>query len=325
MLVLSRKEVESLLDLDKLVDALGDAMVDLSSGKASAPSRIGASVKEQDGKLAAMPAYLPSAGVLSSKLVTLFPHNTSRPTHQAVIVVFDPTNGTPIALMDGTHITAVRTAAGSALATKLLARKDAKTLAILGTGVQAWSHVRAIPRVRVIKELRIAGRDFEKASLMADTVASELGILARAARTWKEAMDGADIVCATTHPHDPVVRGEWLQPGMHVNSVGMSAEGSEIDVEAFKRAKVFVEQRSAAVAPMPTGSKDIYSAVQSGALALDSIAEIGEVISGVRPGRQSDEDITIYKSVGVAVQDAAAAGLVLDAAKIMNVGMHVKI
>ncbi len=325
MLVLNRDDVEKLLDLDDLVDALADAMRDLSSGKASAPSRIGAVVREHDGVLGAMPGFVPSSGVLCTKLVTLFPHNRSLPTHQAVIVVFDPENGQPIALMDGTAITAVRTAAGSALATKLLARKDARVLAILGTGVQAWSHVRAIPRVRAINEIRIAGRNFAKASSLAEQAGKELGIAAKASPSWKEAIDGADIVCATTHPHEPVVRGEWLHAGVHVNSVGMSTEGHEVDIDAFKVARVFVEQRSAAAAPMPTGSNDLRCAVESGAVALDSIAEIGEVILGQRVGRQSDGEITIYKSVGVAVQDAAAAGLVLEQARAKKVGAHVEL
>ncbi len=327
MLILNKDQVKSLLDLDELVDALASAMVDLSSGKASVPSRIAALVKEHDALLGAMPAYCPSAGVLASKLVTLFPCNAGGPypTHQAVIVVFDPLNGSPLALMDGTYITAVRTAAGSALATKLLARKDARILAILGTGVQAWAHVRAVPRVREIETIRIAGRDFAKASSFAEEVGRELGISTMASGSWAEAMDGADIVCATTHPHDPVVRREWLSPGVHVNSVGMSTEGHEVDRDTFRDARIFVEQRSAASAPMPTGSNDLHSAVRDGAVSMESLTEIGELVSGQRPGRQSDTEITLYKSVGVAVQDAAAAGSVLKRAIAQNVGRRTEI
>src|SRR5579862_3439381 len=224
MLILSQEHVKSLLDLDELVDALALAMADLSSGKASMPSRIAALVKEHEGILGAMPTYCPSAGVLSCKLVTLYPGNAGgpHPTHQAVIVCIDPANGIPIALMDGTYITAVRTAAGSALATRLLARRQASTLAILGTGVQAWSHVRAIPRARPIESIRIASRDPAKASLFAEETGKELGIPTTACEDRARAVEGADIVCATTHPHEPVVRREWLSPGAHVNSVGMA-------------------------------------------------------------------------------------------------------
>jgi len=162
VICLSEAEVRELLDLDELVDALADAHRDLSAGEASMPPRIAALVQERQGLLGVMPAYLPSAG-LACKLVTLFPQNTDRHTHQAVIVVFDPENGTPLALMDGTYITATRTAAGSALATRLLAREDAQVLALLGTGVQARSHAHALPRVRAFTEIRVAGRDLSKA------------------------------------------------------------------------------------------------------------------------------------------------------------------
>jgi hypothetical protein len=158
MLILTQPEVRELLDRDALVDALAAAHADLSAGKASMPPRVAALVEAHDGLLGVMPSYLPSAG-LACKLVTLFPHNRDRETHQAIVCVFDPDSGTPIALMDGTYITATRTAAGSALATRLLAREDARVLAILGTGVQAHSHAHALPRVRSFEEIRVAGRD----------------------------------------------------------------------------------------------------------------------------------------------------------------------
>jgi ornithine cyclodeaminase len=160
MLILSRSEVESLLDPDELIDAVADAMGDLSAGRASMPPRIAAMVPERDALLGAMPAYLPSAGVLACKLVDVFPGNAAlgKETHQAVIVCFDPDDGHPLALMDGTAITAQRTAAGSALATRLLAREDSRVLGIVGTGVQARSHARFVWRVRGFSEVRIGGR-----------------------------------------------------------------------------------------------------------------------------------------------------------------------
>src|SRR5690348_10582026 len=147
VLILSERDVEALLDVDALIDALADAMVDLSAGRASVPNRVGARVAGSDGLLAAMPGYTPSAGALATKLVTLFPGNAGGelPTHQAVVVVFDPATGRPVALLDGNAITATRTGAGSALATRLLAREDASKLAILGTGVQARAHARTVP------------------------------------------------------------------------------------------------------------------------------------------------------------------------------------
>src|SRR5438876_8033404 len=184
MLVLTRAQVEDLLDLDALMGALARAHEELSSGVVSMPPRIAAMTAQ--GLLGAMPAYLPSAG-LGCKLVTLFPHNTDRPTHQAAIVLFDPENGTPIALIDGTYITATRTAAAAALAARLVARPDAEVLAILGTGVQARSHARAFARVRGWSEVRVAGRDAAKASVLA----GEIG--ATAAPSFEEAVRGADV------------------------------------------------------------------------------------------------------------------------------------
>ena len=164
MLILNRLQVESLLDVDALIDALASAMADLSAGRASVPDRVAALVPEHEGFLAAMPGFVPSAKVLMSKLVSLFPHNagTGLPTHQAVIVAFDPDTGQPVALLDGTAITAIRTGACSALSARLLARPDADVLAILGTGVQARSHARAMCRVMPIRQIRVAGRDYAR-------------------------------------------------------------------------------------------------------------------------------------------------------------------
>src|SRR5512132_137696 len=175
MLVLSQAEVRELLDLDRLVDALAEAHVELSAGRTSMPPRIAALVPERDALLGVMPAHVPAVA-LACKLVTLFPQNRDRETHQAAIVVFDPENGTPLALMDGTYVTATRTAAGSALATRLLAREDAEVLALIGTGVQAHAHARALPRVREFTEIRVAGRDRVKA----EALAREIGPHARA-------------------------------------------------------------------------------------------------------------------------------------------------
>jgi alanine dehydrogenase len=284
MLVLSRAEVEELLDLDELIDALARAHVELSAGAASMPPRIAAFAGDT-GLLGAMPAYLPSAG-LGCKLVSLFPGNVDRPTHQAEIVVFDPENGSPVALMDGTYITAMRTAAAAALAARTLAREDARTLAILGTGVQSRAAQEMFPRVRDFAEIRVAGRG-----------------------EYEDAVRGADVVHATTHSPDPVVLDTWLEPGAHVSSVGYNAPGSELDPAIVARADVIcIESRGSAFAPPPSGAPELAG------LDPEQTVELGEVLAGMRPGRTSAEQLTLYKSVGVAVQDLAAAGLVLTAA-----------
>jgi ornithine cyclodeaminase/alanine dehydrogenase-like protein (mu-crystallin family) len=295
MLVLSRSEVEELLDLDALLDALAAAHAELSAGQASLVPRMGAFAGDT-GILGAMPAYAPSAG-LGCKLVTLFPDNRDRPTHQALIALFDPATGTPVALMDGTYITAMRTAAAAALAARLLARPDARVLAILGTGVQSRSAQEMFPRARAFEEVRVAGRG-----------------------EFEEAVRGADVVHATTASAEPVVRFDWLSPGTHVSSVGYGAGGSELDPAIVERADVVVvEQRNSAFAPLPAGAPELEHR------GRDGVVELGEIVAGTAVGRSSGEQITLYKSVGVAVQDLAAAALVLAAARERGAGQEIEL
>ncbi|MEU5189589.1 ornithine cyclodeaminase family protein [Streptomyces klenkii] len=326
MLALGRSHVEALLDMDALIDALAPAMADLSAGSASAPDRVAAAVPEQQGLLAAMPGYVPSVGALASKLVSLFPHNagTPLPTHQAVIVVFDPDTGEPVAFLDGTAITAARTAACSALSARLLARADSTVLALLGTGVQARSHARAICRVRPIRQVRVAGRDPAKAAALADELSSVLDARVQAVPTYAEALDGADIAAATTHALEPVIRRPWLTPGVHVISVGYNPDGREVDDATVAEALVCVESRQAALAPFPAGSNDLLMPMRDGVITAGHVyAELGELVTGSKPGRTSPDQITLYKSVGVAVQDAAAAALVVAAARERSVGEEI--
>jgi alanine dehydrogenase len=326
MLVLGRSQVEALLDWDALIDALTSALADLSANRASAPGRVAALVPEHDGFLAAMPGYVPSAGALMSKLVSLFPRNagTPLPTHQAVIVVFDPATGEPTALLDGTAITAARTGACSALSARLLAREDAAVLAVLGTGVQARSHARAMCRVRPIRQIRVAGRNPSKAAALADELSSVLDAEVRAVSTYAEALDGADIAAATTHSLEPVVRRPWLAPGVHITSVGYNPAGREVDDATIAEALVCVESRGAALAPFPAGSNDLVMPIRDGVITADHVhAELGELIVGSKPGRTSPNQITLYKSVGVAVQDAAAAALVVTTAHEQSIGERI--
>src|SRR5438067_1532862 len=262
MLVLTRSDVEDLLDLDALVGALARAHEELSAGAVSMPPRIAATTA--DGLLGAMPAYLPSAG-LGCKLVTLFPHNTDRPTHQAAIVLFDPDNGSPVALIDGTYITATRTAAAAALAARLLARPNADVLAIIGTGVQARTHARAFASVREWKEIRVAGRDPAKAEVLA----AELGATPA---SFEDAIRGAGVVAAATHSAEPVVRAEWVAPGTHVSSVGYNAPGSELDPQLVRAATIVVESRDSSFAPPPGGAPELVNIDRA------SVAELGELV-----------------------------------------------
>jgi ornithine cyclodeaminase/alanine dehydrogenase-like protein (mu-crystallin family) len=318
MLVLGRRHVEELLDPDALVEALAVAMADLSAGHASVPPRNFAKVDDA-GLLAAMPAYLPTQQVLAAKLVLVFPANAAKglETHQAVIGVFDPATGVPVAIVDGASITAARTAAGSALATKLCARQNATVLAIIGTGVQARSHVRAVPRVRNITDILVAGRTPGKV----EAFAAEIG--ARVAPSYAAAIEAADIVCCCTHATEPVVQRKWLRPGAHVNAVGFTT-GPELDPAVFADAMVVVESRAAAIGEYPNGAVDLTTAVNLGLLKVADIQEVGELVQHLGPGRIDENQITVYRSVGVAVQDAAAAGLVLAAARAKGVGTDIE-
>jgi alanine dehydrogenase len=297
LLVLGRAEVERLLDLDELVDALATAFIELSAGNVSVPPRVAA--RSGSGLLAAMPGYV--AGVaLETKLVTVFPGNHARglPSHQALIAMFDEETGRPLALIDGTHITAVRTAAASALSARLLARPEAGVLAILGAGVQGRSHLEAMQRVAKFHEVRIASRSADHAHALASSSPR-----ARAMRSFQEAVLGADVVCCCTDSSQPVLQFAWLSPGAHVTSVGSNQTGPELDAETVRRGRLFVESR-VAFQPPPAGAAELAG------LDPAEATELGEVAAASSPGRRDAVEITVYKSMGHAVEDAAAAGLV---------------
>jgi alanine dehydrogenase len=328
MLILNQQEVKSLLDLDQLIEALAPAMVELSGRAVSMPPRIAAMVPEHEGLLGVMPVYVGSTGTLAVKLVSVYPRNTGLgiPAHQALVAVFDPATGTPVAVMDGAYLTAARTAAGSALATRFMARPDADVLVIVGTGAQARAHALAIPRVRPVKEIRIVGRNEHRAAELAAGIARDLAIVVRAGTSFREAVVGAGIICAATNSAEPVVIGEWLEPGIHVNSVGLNPQGREVDDATVLKSLVIVESRQAALAPAPGGATDLTRPAREGLITEHHIhAELGEVISGTRPGRTSPEQITMYKSVGVALQDAVAAQLTLTAAWEQGFGLEVEL
>jgi alanine dehydrogenase len=295
LLVLSRDDVARLVDLDLLLERLEAAFVELSAGRASVPPRVAAFTPH--GLLAAMPGYVD--GVLAAKLVALFPEHD--PSHQALIAVFDAETGTPQAVMDGTLITAVRTGASSAVATRALGREDAKVLAVLGAGVQGRSHVDALRRVRQFDDVRVASRT----PVHAQKLAKEIG--ATAVDSFEEAVRGADVICCCTHASEPILRREWLAPGAHVCSVGASREGPELDAETVAAGLLCVESR-VAFEPPPAGAFELQH------LDAQQAVELGEVLAGTRPGRTSPEQITVYKSMGHAVEDAAAAALVLERA-----------
>jgi len=312
VLVLSEAEVVSLLDVDELLVALADAFRGLSAGRASVPPRVAA--VNADGLLGAMPVALPGVA-LGAKLVSVFPGNHQRGgrSHQALIALFDEADGTPRALLDGTYITAIRTGAAAAVAAGTLARPDASVLAILGTGAQGHSHLETFPRVRAFRDIRIASRTHEHAEALAARHPA-----ARAVGSFEEAVTGADVVCCCTDARQPVLSAGWLAPGTHVSSVG-GTFGPELDDATVRSGRVFVEWRGAVSNPPPAGAHELQG------FDPDQVTEIGEVLAGTRPGRRTDDELTVYKSTGHAVEDAAAAHLVDRRARAVGAGTTIVI
>jgi alanine dehydrogenase len=313
LLYLSRADVERLLDVDALLDALGKALVVFSSGIASVPPRAGARVGER-GILGAMPGYVPGIA-LEVKLVSVFPanHHHGLPSHQGLILVFDEDTGSPMALMDATYITAIRTGGTAAVAARLLARDDASVLAILGAGVQGGSHLATFPRVRDFKEIRVSSRD--PATARALVARHPRAVFAE---SFEAAVRGADVVACCTDAREPILQRDWLKPGAHVSSVG-GTWGPELDAATIAAGRVFVEWRGAATNPPPAGAVELQG------LDAGSLTEVGEVLAGTKPGRQSSDEITIYKSTGHAIEDAAAARLVYDKAKAEGAGITLQL
>jgi len=288
-MTLDEAEVRKLLRMDELIPVMARAMADLSAGAVVQPVRQMVPVAEHRGFLGVMPAY---GGALGAKLVTFYPHNQGIHTHHATILLFRPETGEPLATIDGRLITEMRTAAVSAVATRLLARPDAAVLALLGAGVQARSHLEALRLVRDLREVRVWS------PRSAAAFAARHGV--RAAASAEEAVRGADVVVVATTSETPVLQGKWLAPGAHVNAVGAPRPSwRELDDDVLSQARLYVEQREAATRE----SGDVIAAGQV-------FAEIGEVVAGTRPGRQSEREITLFKSVGVAIEDVATADLV---------------
>jgi ornithine cyclodeaminase/alanine dehydrogenase-like protein (mu-crystallin family) len=308
VLLLTEADVRRLLDLPALITALEGAFVELSAGRASVPPRVAA--RTSNGLLGAMPGFLPGVA-LEAKLVTVFPanHDQGRPSHQGVIVLFDERDGAPLALMDAVHITAIRTAAAAALSTSLLAREDVQVLAVLGAGAQGASHLEAVPLARSFREIRVASRTVAHAGALARR---HPGVLEAA--SFEDAVRGADVVCCCTDARQPILRRAWLAPGTHVTAVG-GTFGPELDPETIAAASMFVESRDAATSPPPAGAHELQGIDPS------SLTELGEVISRAKPGRVDPNELTIYKSMGHAVEDAAAARLVYDRALAEGAGL----
>lgn len=310
LLVISGETCRQMLDIAALRGALADALRAHSEGQSSVPPRIAAWT--DSGLLGAMPGNVAGTG-LGAKLVSVFPHNhgTSVPSHQGLITLFDQDNGRPLAVMEGAYITAIRTAASAAVAADLAARADAAVLAIIGAGVQGHAHAQAFAGIRQWSEVRVASRTAANAEELAERAG------ATQCSSFEEAVRGADVVALCTDAGEPIIRSDWLAPGVHVSSVGV---GREIDDATMALAdRIIVEWRGAAENAPPAGSHELQ--------ALDPLAliEVGEIVAGRAEGRASNAEITVYKSTGHAVEDIAAAALVYERARAAGAGTIVSI
>jgi alanine dehydrogenase len=324
MLVLSETEVKRLIEIDELIEALEQAHVQFSTGKAVMPVRQVVPLPEIEGRITTMPAYLSEDRALGMKVVTFFQRNPNRdlPAILATIHLYSAETGKLAAIMDGTYITAIRTACASAMATKILANAEAPVLGILGAGVQAKAHVLALSRVRNIQTIKIYSP-----SSSADRLKDELKLDVKAGiervKSAEDAVRGADLLVTATTAKEPILDAAWLKPGLHINAVGSHRPDlREIDAATMKAAKLLVDSRAAIMAECG----DVLLAIKEGAITENHASvEIGAVLAGKKPGRTSSEEITLYKSVGIAVQDVAAARLVYEKALRQNAGVNVEI
>jgi alanine dehydrogenase len=331
VVVVNQGEVPALLPMRECMEVMARALESLSSGQAVMPLRSIMWLPEKVGALGMMPAYLPGGsvsgvtgpGVLGLKVITVFPGNagTAFDTHQGAVMLFDAADGRPLAIIDATAITAIRTAAVSGVATRWLAREDAGDLAMLGSGTQARTHLDAMLLARRIRRVRVWSRTPAHAARFAEVEGARHGVTIEIAPSAQAAVAGADLICTTTASAEPVVMGEWLSPGAHINAVGSSVPfARELDTAAVSRSRLYVDRRESTLHE----AGDFLVPRREGAVGDDHIvAEIGEVLLGRVRGRTAPEEITLFKSLGLAIEDLAAAHHVYAQAVARGVGAWV--
>ncbi len=321
--ILSAADVRASVDMAEAIDAMRQAFVSVSSGDAVVPVRLG--LESTRGVHLFMPALLRNAGAVGAKIVSVNPGNAARelPQIHAVVLALDPETGRPLALMDGTWLTALRTGAAGGLAADLLARRDAATATLFGAGVQARTQLEALRHVRRIEEVRIVSKTGASAGRLAEELRVSGGLRIVLTQDRDAALRGADVVVTATDSTTPVFRGTLVEPGTHVTAVGSFTPAMcEVDADLVRRARVVVDQREAALSE----AGDLMGPVREGAVPHDFIsAELGEIVAGHRPGRTTSEEITLFKSVGNAAQDIALAARILTRATKRGLGMSVEL
>lgn len=311
--VVSAAEVARLLPVADCIDLMALAMQAASKGEVAIPPRLITPLIDDSGLLAVMPGSTLHPRVYGAKIISIHPTNPVRglPALQGFVTLFDHDTGAPVAIIEGAELTAIRTAAASGLATRVLARPAARTHGVIGAGVQARSHVEAIAAVRAIEEVRIWARSRERSEALVSMLPAAAGCRIRAVSDPREAA-ACDVVTTVTGSSEPVLRGAWLQPGAHLNLVGAhSPKAREADDEAVRRCAIYVDLRQSA----KSEAGDLLIPMKTGVITpADIRGEIGQVLANEVPGRENDEQITLYKSLGIVAQDLVAAAYVYQEA-----------
>ncbi len=319
-LIIGHSEVSQLLPMHECIKVMEETFRTLARGDALQPQRQVIWLPDKKGALGVMPSYLGTPRAIGSKIITVFPGNlnTHYESHQGAVLLFECDNGKLLAVIDASSITAIRTAAVSAVATRMLARPDSTDLAVLGSGTQAAMHIEAMSVVRPIKRITVWSRNADHAKRFAERESNRHGITVDPVASAQEAVVGSDIVCTTTGSTSPVLMGKWLQPGMHVNAVGASTPAfRELDSEAVARSKLFVDRRESTI----NEAEDFRAPRREGAIGDAHIrGELGELLLGEVEGRLDRSEITLFKSVGLAVEDLAAANHIYKKAEASNSG-----
>lgn len=307
VLLVSQEEVPRLLPMRECIELMADVLRALADGKTILPLRTVLPLPDGRGAFASMPAVVLEPYALGLKVITVFPgnHGTAYDSHQGAVLLFEPEHGSLVAIIDASSITAIRTAAVSAVATRALAREDARILGILGSGVQATTHVEAMLAVRPIDRVRVWSRERKHTIAFAARAASRYGIEVRVVNSAEDAVRDADIVCTTTSAREPVLHGSWLTSGTHVNAVGASTRNArELDGAALQQSRLYVDRRESAI----NEAGDYLMAKAEGFVDEGHIVgELGELLTGRIEGRRTTDEITLFKSLGLAIEDVASA------------------
>lgn len=323
-LLLSRNDVTRLLTMKDAIGAVEQAFCQLARGNVAMPQRTAIRVAAHGGTHLGMPAYIGGdMDALALKVVTVYPQNPSKhqlPTTIGLLVLSDPRSGAPLAVMDASYLTAMRTGAVSGVATKHLARPDAKRVGIFGAGVQAQTQLSAIACVRKLEGAWVYDTDAAKVKSYADQMTKTLGLPVVAVKTPREAIEGMDIIVTASSAAEPIFDGAWLEPGQHINGIGSHAPHTrELDTRTIVRSKVFADSIDACLVE----AGDLLIPIKEGAIQKDHIrASLGDVVAGMKPGRESASEITLFKSVGLALQDASTAHMVYQAALKQKAGVE---